>query len=202
MPRPCPGQDLALPSSELANFIATAKSFPSFVDTPEPFMKQILAPARQAKPRALSHSNHFFQAVVLYTVHLFCLIATITLIVLLMKTGHENAPTILAASIGISAFTGVIAYIKRRGTICPLCRSASLIGTRACRNERAKRIWPFSFAVSSMISIIFLQRFRCMHCGTDFDLLKEPRRQQLHKEEKRKKRVRSKRRRRINRIRQ
>jgi transposase-like protein len=60
-------------------------------------------------------------------------------------------------------------------TICPLCKGTPLVETGARLHERANGC-PLTHGTSTILSILFLQRFRCMYCGTDYDLLKESKR--------------------------
>lgn len=174
------------------------KGWPSIRIIPDCCMTSTTPPPRQAKPRSLPRAGSYFKAVVVYGFHVLCLIATLTLAVFFIRDGHEKAAVYLGVAIALSAFTGVLSFVIRRGTLCPLCRSTPLLGTSSSLHERARRLWPFTHAVSTILSIAFLQRFRCMHCGTDFDLLKEPRRQKLYRGEQRKHKVRSRRKRRTN----
>jgi hypothetical protein len=73
-----------------------------------------------------------------------------------------------------SALTWLIAFFKRRGAFCPLCKGTPLINSGARAHIQARRIPPFNYGVSAILSIIANQKFSCMYCGSYFDLLKPP----------------------------
>ena len=41
-------------------------------------------------------------------------------------------------------------------------------------HQKATKIWPLNHGVSATLSIIATQKFRCMYCGTLYDLMKIP----------------------------
>ena len=73
---------------------------------------------------------------------------------------------------GFSALMWLVAYFKRRSAHCPLCKGTPLLNTGARTHMRARRLFPFSHGVTATFSILAVQRFRCMYCGSDYDLLK------------------------------
>jgi DNA-directed RNA polymerase subunit RPC12/RpoP len=77
--------------------------------------------------------------------------------------------------VGGIVFSGLLwltAYFKRRAAKCPLCKGTPLLNSGAVPHPRARRIRPLNQGVSAMLSIMATQRFRCMYCGSDYDLLK------------------------------
>lgn len=81
----------------------------------------------------------------------------------------------LRTLIGCTIFfllSGIVSFFRRRHVLCPLCKGAPLINSRAHVHFRAKRIFPLDYGTSTMLLLIFTQTFRCMYCGAKFDLLK------------------------------
>lgn len=101
------------------------------------------------------------------------LAAATTLIVFFINPTHM-ATRVLIGCLGFIAFTWLLALFKRRSTHCPLCKGTPLINTGALAHQKATKIFPFNHGVSATLSIIATQKFRCMYCGTAFDLLKTP----------------------------
>jgi hypothetical protein len=136
-----------------------------------------------ARRRSLPSAHHFRFAVTLSAIHFLCLIAMLTTAVLLAMHPTYWTSTVLIATMVATGATWFIALLKRRTTLCPLCRGTPLLESGARLHERARRIFPFPHGVSSVLSILFLQRFRCMYCGSDYDLLKDPKRHRTRQKE-------------------
>ncbi|MBC7980220.1 MAG: hypothetical protein H7Y36_06630 [Armatimonadetes bacterium] len=84
------------------------------------------------------------------------------------------ATRVFAASLVCTAVTWLIAFLKRRNTHCPLCKGTPLINSGALTHQKAFRLYPFNHGVTATLSLIASQKFRCMYCGTNFDILKTP----------------------------
>lgn len=124
------------------------------------------------RARAVPHGRPFMVAVFLASLHYLGLIAAATALVSVLLDPHPMAPRVLIAALVFSGVTWLIAYIKRRGAHCPLCKGTPLINSGAMPHTRARRIRPFNHGVSAILSIIATHKFRCMYCGSDYDLLK------------------------------
>ncbi len=85
---------------------------------------------------------------------------------------------ILIACLGISLVTWLISYVKRRGALCPLCKSTPFADNLARKHEKAFRLRPFNYGTTAILTALFLQRWRCMYCGTSFDLLQTKKKDQ------------------------
>lgn len=132
--------------------------------------------ARVANERTLSvpRSNRFYQAVFLSALNYLSILAALTtLAIFLLKPSHL-ATHVLVTCLSLMAVTWVLALSKRRSTHCPLCKGTPLINSGALPHRKALKIWPFNHGVSAIFSIIATQTFRCMYCGTAFDLMKPP----------------------------
>ena len=61
---------------------------------------------------------------------------------------------------------------SRRSARCPLCKGTPYLNTGALTHRNATRLFPLNHGTSALLSSLITQRFRCMYCGTRFDLLK------------------------------
>ncbi|MEO8617690.1 MAG: hypothetical protein ABI600_21355 [Luteolibacter sp.] len=107
-------------------------------------------------------------------IHFLGIVATITALVSFIRQPSELATNIIIGGIIFSAVTWFLAFFKRRATFCPLCKGTPLINSGALTHSKAIHIFPFNHGTTATFSIIATQRFRCMYCGSDFDLLKPP----------------------------
>lgn len=133
-------------------------------------------PARVARPRSLPGAFHYQFCLVLCAINYLCIIALVTTSVMTLLHAHQRAIHLLILTSAATLATWFLAYFKRRKTLCPLCKGTPLMESGARLHIRAKRIFPFSHGVSTVLFILFTQKFRCMYCGTDFDLLKDSKR--------------------------
>ena len=81
---------------------------------------------------------------------------------------RSTAALALAASLA----TWLISYLRRRSARCPLCKGSPLLESGAVKHAKAYRLRPFNHGATAVLGILFLNRFRCMYCGTPYDLLK------------------------------
>ena len=107
-------------------------------------------------------------------VHYFGLITTATAFVLFFIEPSQLATKVIVGGLAFSGVTWLIAFFKRRSAHCPLCKGTPLINSGALAHSRATRLYPLNHGVSATLSILATQTFRCMYCGSDFDLLKTP----------------------------
>ena len=128
--------------------------------------------ARFLHARSLPSKRAFNVAVFFSALHFLGLIMTVTALVLFFLEPSPLARNLILGGIGFSVKTWLIAFFKRRWAYCPLCKGTPLINSGARPHSRAKRVPPFSHGVSATLSIIATQTFRCMYCGSKFDLLK------------------------------
>ncbi len=128
--------------------------------------------ARVQRARSLPSARRFRVAVMFSALHYLGLIASFTALVGFLMRPGEAATWILVGGMIFSAFTWLIALFRRRSTHCPLCKGTPLINTGARTHVRAQRMFPFNHGVSAMLAILATHKFRCMYCGSDYDLLK------------------------------
>jgi len=133
------------------------------------------AKARSTRARSLSSSRPFTVAG-LVTALLFLGIIMTATAVLLVFTGpgvpNPVSISLIFSGLGFCIVTWLIAFFKRRAAKCPLCKGTPLINSGALPHSRAKRIYPLNHGISAVISVLATQKFRCMYCGSDYDLRK------------------------------
>lgn len=130
--------------------------------------------ARTLRARSLPSSRPFTVAVIFSALHYIGLIATVTAFVLFLVEPDQLAMKFVVGGTGFCVVSWLVAFFKRRCAHCPLCKGTPLINSGALAHSRATRLYPLNHGVSATLSILATQTFRCMYCGSDFDLLKEP----------------------------
>ena len=100
-------------------------------------------------------------------------IAVLTMILLLLVNPSMTMIKTVVTTIVIFAFTALASFLSRRSAFCPLCKGMPLAHTKARVHTKALRIYPLSHSTSAMLSLLFTQTFRCIYCGSRFDLLKK-----------------------------
>jgi hypothetical protein len=141
--------------------------------SPEP-KNPVSGRSRVLRARSLPSSRPFNLAVFFFGLHYLGIIATLTAFILFLLKPSQLASHLIIGGISFSAVTWLIAFFKRRSAQCPLCKGTPLINSGAHVHSKATRFLPFNHGVSATLSIIATQTFRCMYCGSDFDLLKTP----------------------------
>lgn len=129
---------------------------------------------RFSRPRSLPAARPYRIAACLFALHILGSIAGITALACFIRQPSETASGVLFASMGFSALAWLAAFFMRRAIHCPLCKGTPLCNSGARTHERAKRLPPFNHGITATLSILAIQKFRCMYCGSDFDLLKPP----------------------------
>lgn len=130
--------------------------------------------------RSLPYKASFYWAVIWTLMYWCCTAVTITLVVMFIVYYEQGngilykRPIMLA--FGATIFTMVVSYYQRRTARCPLCIGTPLINTGALTHKRSTKFGPISEGYTSVLSIALTQKFRCMYCGTRYDLLKMSRR--------------------------
>jgi hypothetical protein len=130
------------------------------------------AKARIARARSLPSARPFRVAVFFSSVHYLGLIATATALACFFHQPSEEAMRIFVGGLIFSAISWLIAFFKRRSAYCPLCKGTPMVNSGAHVHVRARRLLPFNHGVTATLAILTTQKFRCMYCGSDFDLLK------------------------------
>lgn len=126
-----------------------------------------------SRARSLHDKRPYHVAVFLSVIHYLCVVAFLTCVVILVLNPVEGSVRILVTSLVACIVTWLIAYIKRRSVRCPLCKGSPLCEGGAAKHSKAYRLPPLNHANTAIFGILFLQRFRCMYCGTPYDMLKK-----------------------------
>ncbi len=126
------------------------------------------------RARSLPSGRSFTVAVFFSALHYLGLITTTTALVLFLVEPDVLAMKMIVGGLVFSGATWLIAFFKRRSAHCPLCKGTPLINSGALAHSKATRLYPFNHGVTATLSVIATQTFRCMYCGSDFDLLKTP----------------------------
>jgi hypothetical protein len=124
--------------------------------------------------RSIPHKQPFVRAVLLSALHYMGIFTATTTLVVFFLNPTRLATFVFMASVAFIGITWFLAFFKRRSTCCPLCKGTPLINSGALSHQKATRIWPFNHGISATLSILATQTFRCMYCGTTFDLMKTP----------------------------
>lgn len=130
--------------------------------------------SKDVRHRSLPTSRPFTVAVFFAFISYLGIVATLTAFVIAFVYPSQFAVSMIVGGIIFTGIAWLIAFFRRRTAHCPLCKGTPLINSGALVHSKATRIFPLNHGVSSIISVLALQRFRCMYCGSDFDLLKPP----------------------------
>lgn len=145
---------------------------PSSGESAQPLTKAKRVTGERA--RSVPHKRAFVRAVFLSAMHYMGILAALTTLVVFFLNPTHLATRVFMGCVVFIGITWLLAFFKRRSTHCPLCKGTPLINTGALTHQKATRIWPFNHGVSAILSIIATQKFRCMYCGTLYDLMKIP----------------------------
>jgi hypothetical protein len=137
------------------------------------------AVSRVQRARSLPSARPFRVAVFFSSIHYLGLICCATALVCVFLKPGQMAINLFVGCMIFSAISWLVAFFKRRNTFCPLCKGTPLINSGARVHSRAWRLFPLNHGVTATLSVMVAQKFRCMYCGSDYDLLK-PRTRLLH----------------------
>ncbi len=95
-------------------------------------------------------------------------VATVVALIL-----HRDLRTayLAAGALAAMGLTWLFAFVKRNKARCPLCKGTPYLNTGAGTHDSSVRLFPLNHGITAMLSTIFRLRFRCMYCGTPYDLL-------------------------------
>ena len=128
--------------------------------------------AKSPRLRSLPHPGPFRVVACLTALFILSLIAASTSLVCILVRHDLAAKNLLVGAMAASAMIWFITMLLRRKVLCPLCKGTPLLNNNAIVHSRAWRLWPLNHGFTAIISIIVSQKFRCIYCGSDFDLLK------------------------------
>ncbi|MFT4176056.1 MAG: hypothetical protein QM627_05315 [Luteolibacter sp.] len=122
--------------------------------------------------RSMPHPGPFYTAIFLSSLQYLGIIAFLTSGTLFILKPSISAVYLILGSLTFSFLCWFFAYFKRRAAYCPLCKGTPLINTGARTHAKSFRIPPFNHGTTATFSILFTHRFRCMYCGSRYDMLK------------------------------
>jgi hypothetical protein len=122
--------------------------------------------------RSVPYKRPFVSALLFICAHYLSLVAVAAAAFLVVLREDDFAVHLLAGAAGLAGVTWLVAFLKRRGTRCPLCKGTPFLDSGALTHRRAFRLFPLNYGTTAILSCIFFQRFRCMYCGNRYDLLK------------------------------
>lgn len=137
--------------------------------------------SKVVRARSVPHTSPFRVATFHWGLHCMGLVVSLTALAAVFLHTNALAPWIMVGGLAFSGLMWLIAFFKRRAATCPLCKGTPLLNSGAIPHLRARRVWPLNHGVSAMLSIMATQRFRCMYCGSDYDLLK-PRSRHIYRD--------------------
>lgn len=131
---------------------------------------------RANRSLSLHHKKPFIVALIatlcFWVVSVACLTCFIS-IILLGKSKGTPMTKLLIALLILSIILWFFAYLQRRRARCPLCKASPFLGTLSHTHPKAERVLFLGPQTTAILKALFTLRWRCMHCGTPFDLLKK-----------------------------
>lgn len=133
------------------------------------------------RDRSVPYKKPFVIAVLSMLMFYLAMIGLTTAVVAFVISTKElqhRAAYIIAGLLGACVFFWIYAFLMRRKATCPLCKCTPLLDNLALKHQKAKKTWPLNYGNTAILSVLFNQRWRCMYCGTPFDILKNKLRDQ------------------------
>lgn len=129
----------------------------------------------EQRARSVPYKRAFVVAVITTLLFYLGIIALTTCVVIFFTAPAElkqGAGYTFALIMPAAAFFWVISYFKRRKATCPLCKCTPFLDNLAHKHQKSFRLRPLNYGTTAILNTVFTQRWRCMYCGTPFDLLK------------------------------
>ena len=134
------------------------------------------ATASPPRYRSVPYRRAYYVATFWTILHLFCVFCTLASIAMFFlhhkSANVGNFRRIIIVGAISSIVTLIIAFSKRRSARCPLCIGTPLLNSGALAHKRSFALGPLNEGFTAVLSIACTQKFRCMYCGTRYDLLK------------------------------
>ncbi len=124
--------------------------------------------------RSLPHKRPYLNAMLFTVIQFLFGTAFLTVMVILILHPTSMTQAVPLLLLGLTLASWGLAYGVRRLARCPLCKGTPLIDSAAVKHQRARKPGPLNQGVTAMLSLLLTLRFRCMYCGTLFDLLRNP----------------------------
>lgn len=124
------------------------------------------------RDRSVPHKRPLIKMLLLVAMHYLTLVGLAAALILLALREDALSAKLVGGALGAAGISWVWCFMKRRNVRCPLCRGTPFLNTGARTHRKATRLFPLNHGSTAMLSSLFTQRFRCMYCGTRYDLLK------------------------------
>lgn len=148
---------------------------PTAIHTPSQAQEKRQKLSLEQRARSVPYKRLFVTAVLATVLFYLALIAFLTAIVTFFLAPVElkrGAAYTLVGLLPICAFLWTISYFKRRKATCPLCKCTPFLDNLAHKHQKSFRVKPFNYGTTAILNVVLTQRWRCMYCGTPFDILK------------------------------
>ncbi len=148
---------------------------PTTVETVEEEQESRQHLSLEQRSRSVPYRQPYVVAVLFTLLFYLSLVGFLTTIVAFSIAPPElqrSAGYILAAMLPACGFFWVVAYFKRRKAACPLCKCTPFLDNLAHKHQKAYKVRPFNYGTTAIFNVVLTQRWRCMYCGTPFDILK------------------------------
>ncbi len=129
-------------------------------------------PDSQPRMRSVPYRTPFVSAGFFALLHYWGAFSILVVLPLFLVNTTPLAKKALIGSVVFYLASGLVSFLKRRHVLCPLCKGTPLLSTRAHVHPKAFRIFPLDHGTTATLALIFTQTFRCMFCGSRFDMLK------------------------------
>ncbi|MCP5537803.1 MAG: hypothetical protein H7A51_16405 [Akkermansiaceae bacterium] len=129
----------------------------------------------EQRSRSIPYKRPFVVAVLATLLFYLGLIAFCTSVVTFFLAPIElrrGAAYTLVTLLPICGFLWTVAYFKRRKATCPLCKCTPFLDNLAHKHQKSFRVRPLNYGTTAVLNVMISQRWRCMYCGTPFDILK------------------------------
>ncbi len=129
----------------------------------------------EQRSRSVPYRQPFVSAVLWTLVFYLAVIGFFTVIATFFLVPSEmrrTAAYLIAAMLPACGLLWTIAYFKRRKATCPLCKCTPFLDNLAHKHQKAFKVRPLNHGTTAIFNVVLAQRWRCMYCGTPFDILK------------------------------
>ena len=109
-------------------------------------------PSLDQRARSVPYKKKFVVAVFFTLLFYLGIVALITSVVAFFYVAPEfkkRSAELIVASLGFCMLSWLIAYMKRRGTLCPLCKSTPFLDNLARKHDKAYRVKPFNYGTTA-----------------------------------------------------
>lgn len=129
----------------------------------------------EQRSRSVPYRRPYVIAVLSTLLFYFSLVAFFTSAVAFFLAPDElrrGAAYLFVGMLPVCALLWIISYFKRRKATCPLCKCTPFLDNLAHKHQKSYRVKPLNHGTTAVLNVVFTQRWRCMYCGTPFDILK------------------------------